>query len=175
MPASDSMDPLEVIITRRSIRKYTEKPVPKPMLHDLIEAAVSAPSAGNEQPWQFIILTKRDILDQIPQFHPHASFVKQAQQAILVCGDLSRETFKGYWMIDCSAATQNLLLAAHAKGLGGCWIGIYPRQERIDRLTELLRLPDHIIPFALVALGFPAEQKEREDRYDDARVHIDTW
>jgi nitroreductase len=78
-------------------------------------------------------------------------------------------------MIDCSAATQNLLLAAHAKGLGACWIGIYPREERIDRLTELLHLPDHIIPFSLVALGFPAEQKEREERYDDSRVHVDTW
>ena len=169
------MDSLEAIFTRRSIRKYTTELIPTSIIHDLIEAAVSAPSAGNEQPWQFILLTKRDILDEIPRFHPHASFVKQAQQAILVCGDLSRETFEGYWMIDCSAATQNLLLAAHAKGLGACWVGIYPRQERIKKLKELLRVPDHIIPFALVALGFPAEEKQREDRYDEERVHVDTW
>jgi len=169
------MDSLEAIFTRRSIRKYTTELIPTSIIHDLIEAAVSAPSAGNEQPWQFILLTKRDILDEIPRFHPHASFVKQAQQAILVCGDLSRETFEGYWMIDCSAATQNLLLAAHAKGLGACWVGIYPRQERIKKLKELLRVPDHIIPFALVALGFPAEEKQREDRYDEERVHLDTW
>ena len=78
-------------------------------------------------------------------------------------------------MIDCSAATQNLLLAAHAKGLGACWVGIYPRQERIKKLKELLQVPDHIIPFALVSLGFPAEEKQREERYDEERVHVDTW
>ena len=166
---------MEAIFTRRSIRKYTEEPIPASIIHELIEAAVSAPSAGNEQPWQFILLTKRDILHEIPRFHPHASFVKDAQQAILICGDLSRETFEGYWMIDCSAATQNLLLAAHAKGLGACWVGIYPRQERIKKLKELLRVPDHIIPFSLVALGFPAEEKQREERYDEERVHVDTW
>ena len=166
---------MQAIFTRRSIRKYTEEPIPASIIHELIEAAVSAPSAGNEQPWQFILLTKRDILLEIPRFHPHASFVKIAQQAILICGDLSRETFEGYWMIDCSAATQNLLLAAHAKGLGACWVGIYPRQERIKKLKELLRVPDHIIPFSLVALGFPAEEKQREERYDEDRVHVDTW
>jgi nitroreductase len=166
---------MEAIFTRRSIRKYTAEPIPASIIHDLIEAAVSAPSAGNEEPWQFILLTKRDILNEIPLFHPHASFVKDAQQAILVCGDLSREIFEGYWMIDCSAATQNLLLAAHAKGLGACWVGIYPRQERIKKLKELLQVPDHIIPFALVSLGFPAEEKQREDRYDEERVHVDTW
>jgi len=166
---------MEAIFTRRSIRKYTAEPIPASIIHDLIEAAVSAPSAGNEQPWQFILLTKRDILNEIPLFHPHASFVKDVQQAILVCGDLSREIFEGYWMIDCSAATQNLLLAAHAKGLGACWVGIYPRQERIKKLKELLQVPDHIIPFAFVALGFPAEEKQREERYDEERVHVDTW
>ena len=101
--------------------------------------------------------------------------LKEAEKAILVCGDLSLETFKGYWMLDCSAATQNILLAAHAKGISSCWLGIYPREGRVTKMRELLGMPNHVIPFSLVSLGYPAEQKGKEARYDQSRIHHNKW
>jgi nitroreductase len=98
-----------------------------------------------------------------------------AEKAILVCGDLNLEKFKGYWMIDCAAATENLLLAAHSLGLGACWLGIYPREGRVTGMRKLLHLPTHIIPFALVSLGYPAEEKPQEDRYNESRIHHNKW
>jgi nitroreductase len=169
------MDGMDTILSRRSIRKYTNKKVENEDYIKLIKAAVSAPSSGNQQPWQFIIIQKRDILEKVMEFHPHARMLRDAQGAILICGDLSKEKHKGYWVLDCSAATQNLLLAAHAIGLGACWLGIYPREERISGMTKLASIPGHIVPFALVSLGYPNEEKEASDRFDESMVHYDIW
>ena len=106
------MDAMEAIFTRRSVRKYSKKKISDKIIFKLLNAGVSAPSAGNEQPWQFVIIYKRDILDKIMEFHPYSNMLEEAQLAILVCGDLELETHKGYWMIDCSAATQNILIAS---------------------------------------------------------------
>ncbi len=170
-----TMDAMEAILTRRSIRKYTDKPLDDHIIQTLLEAGFSAPSAGNQQPWHFVILGDRTLFETILTFHPHAHMLKEAQKAILVCGDLSFEKFKGYWMLDCSAATQNILLAAHANDVSSCWLGIYPREDRITKMRELLGMPNHIIPFSLISLGYPAEQKEKEDRYDQSRIHHNKW
>ena len=169
------MDAIEAILTRRSIRKYTKKPIPYKHLQDLLKAAVSAPSADNQQPWHFIIIDDREILNEIPEFHPNAEMLKEADKAILVCADTHLEKHKGYFPLDCSAATENILLAAHALGLGACWLGIYPREERIIGMKKLLHIPDHVVPFSLISLGYPAENKPREDRYDSSRVHHNKW
>jgi nitroreductase len=169
------MDGLETIFTRRSIRKYTDQKIDDDVFVDLIKAAVSAPSAGNQQPWQFIILTDQKKLEKVLEFHPHAKMLLDAQGAILICGDLSKEKYKGYWVLDCAAATQNILLAAHATGIGACWLGIYPRDERVAGMKSLVSVPDHILPFALVSLGFPDEQKGPSDRYDESLVHYNMW
>ena len=169
------MEALEAILSRRSVRKYTARRVPEPALKRLLQAAMNAPSAGNEQPWQFVIVTDRNILDEIPKFHPHSAMLKEASVAVLVCGDLQLETHKGYWVQDCSAATENLLLAAHAMGLGAVWLGIYPREERVAGLRKLLGIPDGIVPFSLVPVGYPAEQKTLADRYNAERVHKNAW
>jgi nitroreductase len=169
------MDGFETIITRRSIRKYKKQPIPNETLQKLFEAACQAPSAGNQQPWQFILLDDRKILNVIHTFHPSAKILKEADKAILVCGDLDLEKFKGYWMIDCAAATQNILLAAHSLGLGGCWLGLYPREGRMAGMKKLLHLPAHIVPFALVALGYAAEIKPKENRCNPARIHQNKW
>lgn len=169
------MDAITVICSRRSIRLYSGKAVAPPLLEELLRAAMSAPSAGNERPWHFIVLTERAILDEIPRFHPYAGMLKHASVAVLVCGDVSLEKHKGYWVLDCAAATENLLLAAHAKGLGAVWCGVYPTEDRVDNLRKLLNLPDHIVPFSLVPVGFPEEFKQAEDRYDGARVHHNRW
>ncbi len=169
------MEALEAILTRRSVRKYTNKTVSEEVVKEILEAAMNAPSAGNEQPWQFIVITDRQILNEIPRIHPYAQMASQAQLAILVCGDLNLETHNGYWSQDCSAATENLLIAAHAKGLGAVWTGVYPREERVDAFRKLLNLPNHVVPFALIPIGYPAEKVIIENRYKPSRIHKNKW
>ena len=169
------MNGYEMILTRRSIRKYKKKTIPDELLQKLLDAAFSAPSAGNQQPWHFVILDDRKILNIIHTFHPSAKMLTEADKAILICGDLHLEKFKGYWMIDCAAATENILLAAHSLGLGACWLGLFPREGRVAGMRKLLQLPSHIIPFAVVSLGYPAESKSKEDRYDTSRIHRNKW
>jgi nitroreductase len=169
------MDALEAINTRRSIRAYSARPVSLDRVRELVRAAMHAPSAGNEQPWHFIILTERAILDRIPDFHPHAGMVAEAPVAVLVCADPRQEKHPGMWVQDLAAATQNLLLAAHAMGLGAVWVGIHPREERIQALRELIPMPEAIVPFALVPLGYPTEQTESEDRFRPERIHTNIW
>jgi len=169
------MDAMTAIFSRRSIRVYSPKPVPRDMVTDVIRAAMYAPSAGNERPWHFIILTDRAILDEIPKFHPYSAMLKHASAAVLVCADLSLEKNKGYWVLDCAVATQNMLLAAHAKGLGAVWCGVYPTEDRVMNLKKLLSLPEQVVPFSLIPLGFPAETKQSTERYDPSRVHDNRW
>jgi nitroreductase len=165
------MDAMEAILTRRSIRKYTAEAVPDEWIKDLLQAAMSAPSAGNQQDWHFVVVRNRQMLDDMARVHSHAPLTG-APLAILVCGDLQRESHKGFWVQDCAAATQNLLLAAHAKGLGAVWCGCYPREERAAGLGKVLGLPEHVMPLALVVIGYPAEHKDRQDRYDPAKVTV---
>jgi len=169
------MDAMEAILTRRSIRRYTSDHVPEKLITEILEAAMSAPSAGNQQPWHFIVISDRKILDEIPKFHPHTQMLKEAQLAVLVCGEPGLEKHAGYWVQDCSAATQNLLLAVHAKGLGAVWTGIYPREDRVIAMRKLLGIPDQVIPLALVPVGFPAEEKPGAERYDGSRVRLNGW
>jgi nitroreductase len=169
------MDGLQMILSRRSIRQYAPEPVPDNLVDELLHAAMSAPSAGNQQPWHFVIIRERQTLDAIPLFHPHSEMVKSAGIAILVCGDMDLDKNRGYWVQDCSAATQNLLLAAHAQGLGAVWVGVYPREKRVAEFQKLLQIPQEVIPFALVPLGYPAETKPPSNRYDPSRVHLEHW
>ena len=169
------MDAIDCIFTRRSIRKFEKKPVPKELVTQILQAAMAAPSAGNQQPWQFVVIDDRALLDVIPSVHPYAAMTAESPVAILVCGDLSIESHKGYWVQDCSAAVQNLLLTAHALGLGAVWTGIYPRPARVEGIRKLIHLPDSIVPLALVPIGYPAEKKGRVDRFDPARVHRNIW
>jgi nitroreductase len=169
------VDTIEAILTRRSIRHYTRESVPDEVIAEILKAAMSAPSAGNQQPWQFVVIADRGLREEIPTFHPYAQMVREAPVAIVVCGDLRLESYKGYWVQDCSAATQNILLAAHAKGLGAVWVGIYPKEERVKRLQKLLELPTPVIPLALIPLGFPAERVPPANRFDPSRIHRNRW
>ncbi len=169
------MDAITAIRSRRSIRKYTAESVPDSAVQALLEAAMAAPSAGNQQPWQLLVIDEASVLDQIPSVHPHAEMVPQAELAILVCGDLSRERHKGFWVQDCAAATENLLLAATALGLGAVWLGVYPREDRVAGMRALLELPKHIVPLALVPIGLPGESKRPVNRFDPSRVHRNRW
>lgn len=169
------MEPLEAIKTRRSIRRYTPQLVPEGMIIEVLRAAMSAPSAGDERPWQFVVITDQAILIRISEIHPYAQMAREAPVAVLVCGDLRLEKHPGFWVQDCAAATENLLLAAHAMGLGAVWVGICPVEARIRAFRELLDIPPVVVPFALVPLGYPAERKEGVDRTDPARIHWNRW
>jgi nitroreductase len=166
---------MEAILTRRSIRSYTSDAVPDNVLKELLKAAMAAPSADNEQPWHFMIIKDRNTLNQIPTVHPYAKMIKKAPVAILVCGDLDLAVHGEMWVQDCSAATENILIAVESKGLGAVWLGVYPREERINGLRRLLQIPNRIIPFALIPIGYPAEQKPPSNRYREDRIHHDIW
>lgn len=172
---SPSMNTLEAIRTRRSVRSFTSKTVPKELIEELLHAGMSAPSAGNQQPWQFVVVDDRRILDAIMAVNPNAKMCKEAQAAVLVCGDTTKEKYPGFWVQDCSAAAQNILLAAHEKGLGAVWTGIYPIPERVSGFRALFKLPEHVIPLCLIPLGFPAKEAQPIDRYQKERVHQNGW
>jgi nitroreductase len=169
------MEAMEAILSRRSIRRYTAEPVPEEVIQELLAAAMSAPSAGNQQPWHFVIIDDRRILDEVPKYHPYSSMLKQAPLAIAVCGDLELEFMRGYWVQDCAAATENILIAAQAKGLGAVWLGVYPVEERVKATQKLLGLPEHVIPLCLIAIGYPAEKKPPANRYNASRIHRNRW
>ena len=169
------MDAMDAILSRRSIRRYTTQSVSDEVIKELLEAAMSAPSAGNEQPWHFSVINERQILNEIPEIHPHSGMLRDAPVAILVCGDETLQKYQGYWVQDCSAATENILIAAQAKGLGGVWLGVYPIADRVTGIRKLLGIPEHVIPFSLISIGYPAEQKPRSDRYDASRIHHNKW
>ena len=169
------METLEAITTRRSIRKYTDEKISEDVIKQVLNAAMCAPSAGNEQPWHFIVIDEREVLNKIPKIHPFAHMLKNAPAAILVCGDKSLEKYNGYWIQDCSAAAQNLLLAVHSLGLGAVWLGVYPVEDRIKNFQKLLNMPENVFPLALIALGHPAETKISESRFIQERVHKNCW
>jgi len=169
------METLKAISTRRSIRKFTSQQVDDDFIETILRAGMQAPSARNYQPWQFIVTTDRKILDKIPKVHPYAEMMYQATLAILVCGDLNLEKSVEYCAVNCSAATQNMLLAAHDCGLGAVWLGIYPREERIIGLKNLFNIPDDIIPISLIACGYADEELATEDRFKQNRIHKNKW
>lgn len=169
------LDAIDAILTRRSIRKYRIEPLPDLVIYELLRTAMAAPSAGNEQPWHFVVIKDRDLLDRITQIHPYSQMLREAPVAVLVCCDPGLEKHKGFWVQDCSAATENILIAARAKELGAVWLGVYPGDDRVKGLRRLLDIPEVIMPFALIALGYPAEEKHREDRYNVDRIHLDRW
>jgi len=166
---------VDTIRNRRSIRKYTPQPVPQELVTRLLEAAMSAPSAGNEQPWEFIVITDREVLQAITTVHPCSQMLKEAPLAVVVCGNLEREKYPGFWVEDCSAATENILLEAEDVGLGGVWLGVYPHDERVKGLAKLFGLPSSVVPLSIVALGYPAEKKPPAERFDPSRVHTNRW
>lgn len=166
---------MNAILERRSIRKYTGEKVSDALMEDLLRAAMAAPSGGNEQPWEFVVVRDQKLREKITRIHPYSQMLPGADAAILVCGDVSKEKFKGLWVQDCAAATENILITAQEKGLGAVWLGVYPEKDRMDGLKELLGLPDTVYPFSIVSVGYPAEHKEPADRFDKARIHHDKW
>ena len=177
--AQTTSDPImNNILTRTSIRAYTDQPVEDEKVEAMLRAAMAAPSAGNKQPWRFVVVKDKKTLTAISDNLHTMTMAKDAPLAIIVCGDMNA-TFPGegldYWVEDASAATENLLLAAHAQGLGAVWCGIYPMQERVAFLRELLSLPEHIVPLNVVPIGYPAENPTPKDKWTPDYIHYESW
>ena len=169
---------MDNILTRTSIRAYQDKPIEDEKIEQMLRAAMAAPSAGNKQPWRFIVIKDKTTLKAISDSFHTMSMAQNAPLAIVVCGDL-KATFPedglDYWVEDTSAATENLLLAAHSLGLGAVWCGIYPMQQRVAQLRKMLNIPKDIIPLNVVPIGYPAEQPAPKDKWNDSEIHYETW
>ena len=166
---------MDTIYRRRSIRKYTGEPVSDEVLMAVVKAGMNAPSAGNQQPWHFVIIDQRPLLEKITDIHPYAQMLHEAPAAILVCGDLNLEKHVGYWVQDCSAAVENMLLEIVDLDLGGVWLGVHPREDRVSGLRKLLDIPEGIVPFALIALGHSNESKGLKDEFHKERIRRNHW
>jgi len=167
------MDAIQCIQTRRSIRKFQEKPVSDEMIKELLEAAMTAPSAFNEQPWHFVVVKNRDKLKAI--FEAGSKPAASAAAGILVCGEPGISKSQGTWPLDCSAATQNILLAANALGLGSVWTVAYPEEGRMAKYRTILSIPESIMPFAFVCLGWPEKTGWKENRFKPERIKQEVW
>jgi nitroreductase len=170
-------DPQQFILGRRSIRAYAPGAISDVQIQQLLEAAMAAPSARARDPWRFVVVRDSAVLTAIAAALPYGGMLAKAPLGIIVVGELeaAHDQLLSYLLQDCSAAIENLLLSAHALGLGACWLGVHPREDRIHKLREILGLPGSVIPIAGIAIGHPGEQKEPRTRFNPDYVHWDKW
>jgi nitroreductase len=168
---------LAYMFSRRSVRKYQNKEVLEDVVRDLLEAAMAAPSACCKDPWHFVAVKDRKTLSEIAQGLPYGKMLGSAGVGIIVCGSLkeAHDNQISYMLQDCSAAIQNILLAANTLGLGGCWLGVHPREDRMEHIRKVLKIPPDIIPLAALAIGWPDEKHEARTRYAEAKLHRNKW
>ena len=171
------MNAIEALMGRRSIRKYTEEKIPEEKITTLLKVAMNAPSGGNVQPWHFIVVNNHETLMKITEVHPYSKMLEQASHAIIVLGDATAHSkgIEEFWVQDCSAAIENILIAAHALGLGAVWLGGYPNMEIVNGLKDLFQVPDPFNSLGIISLGYPAETKPPRENYEKARVHLNKW
>lgn len=177
------MDLYEGLLTRRSVRKYQDKKIDKDTLTEIIKAAQYAPSAHNKQEWEFLVVDNKEILENLRSKQRWTSFAKDASHVVFVCGNkdeaFGRDKDDEHWSfvdIDCALATQNLLLAAHAKGVGACFCGCAPMEKVVEEISSWLGLPENIRPIAIVTMGYPAEESfQPKDRFKQEKIHWDKW
>ena len=174
------MNTLDAIFTRKSVRDFSDKRISDEDLRTILRAGMSGPSAVNTRPWHFVVVRDEEIINKMVQVNGRAAGpLWGADLGIMVCGDLDR-AFKpapGYWVVDSSIACQNMMLAARELGIGSVMLGTYPQEERVLGQAELFGVPDNIVPFAIIALGYPAEGEtfEERDLYEEEKVHYDKW
>lgn len=166
---------LKTIFSRKSVRSYTSQQVSGEMVTTLLKAAMAAPTAVNKQPWAFIVIDQRSILDSLAVMLPYAKMLKEASVAVVVCGDTDKallDTEQAYWVQDCSAATENLLLAAESMGLGAVWTGVFPREDRVLAVRNVLSLPENIVPLNVIPIGYPKNPNESpKDKFKMDNIH----
>jgi nitroreductase len=168
---------LDMIFKRRSVRQYQEKTIPDKIIEDILKAAMAAPSACAKDPWDFVVVKDWKMLEAIADGLPNGKMLGKANVGIVVCGDVDKahDNQLSYLLQDCTASIENLLIAANILGIGACWLGVHPREERCEHIRNLLGIPDNIIPVAVISLGYPAEEKEARTRYSGEAVHLEKW
>ncbi len=172
------MTALDAIATRTSVRAYTDQPVAPETVEQILRAGMAAPTAVNKQPWAFVVVDSKETLQQLSDSLPYAKMLKTAPLAIVVCGDMSKALEgegRDYWIQDASAATENILLAAHALGLGAVWTGGYPSMARVQSVRAVLELPSHIVPLCVIPMGYPAEAPTPKDKWKPENVRVNNW
>lgn len=171
-------DIIETIYSRTSIRKYLDKTISDDKIEILLRAAMSAPSAVNKQPWHFVVVKDKKLLNELAQGLPFAEMAANAPLAIIACGNLNKalkEEEQDFWIQDVSAASENILLAAHALKLGAVWTGVYPIMDRVEYIQGILNLPSNIIPLNLIPIGYPAETHPRKLKWNKNNYNTDKW
>ena len=164
---------IETIMTRTSIRSYTDRVVSDDTVEMLLRAGMAAPTAVNAQPWHFVVVNERTKLDELAGTNRYGDMLRQAPLAIVVCGNMEKAMQgpgQAFWIQDCSAATENILLAAHALGLGAVWTGCYPIEERVAAVSEVLGLPETIVPLCVIVMGYPNENPQPKDKWKPENV-----
>ena len=170
---SDAQVAIHNIMTRTSIRQYTDEPVSKENIETMLRAGMAAPTAVNRQPWHFVVVTNRDKLNALATANRGTSMAAKAPLAIVVCGDMEKampRTGQGFWVQDCSAATENILLAANALGLGAVWTGLFPNEERAKAVRDVVKAPENIVPLCTIVIGHPAEHPQPKDKWKPENV-----
>lgn len=165
---------MDILFDRKSCRSYKSDEIPQEDLNYILHAGMSSPSAYNTRHWSFIIVKNKETHKKIMQIHQASKMLENAPVAVIVCADLEKQ-YKGYWQQDCAASTENMLLAATAKGYGSVWCGIFPVEERVKSFTELFKLPENIVPFSLVVIGKAAEEKPAKERWDSSKIKYEIW
>ncbi len=168
---------LDNILARTSIRSYQDRPVEQDKIENLLRAGMAAPSAVDKRPWHFIVVTDRQVLNGLAEANPNAGMAARAPLAIVVCGDKTRALTRvpDYWVQDVAAATENILLAAQGMGLGAVWTGTYPTTERVEKVTAVLNLPEHIVPFCTIVIGYPERYQAPKDKWDEGNISYNTY
>lgn len=170
---------MQNILQRKSVRSYTDQAVRRESLDTLVRAAMAAPTGKDMRPWKFVIIDDKETMQSLAEYLPRAKMLAEAQAAVVVCGDLTIKDNEGkssrLWEMDCSAATENLLLQAEAMGLGAVWTAVYPYEDRTTPVANLLNLPDSIKPFSLVPIGYPKGDPKPKDKYTQDNVHYNVW
>lgn len=169
---------IEVILNRKSVRKYTESSIEKDKIELILRAGMAAPSACNVQPWDFVVVDDEKVLKELGENNPYAKMLLNCKLAIVVCGNLEK-TMEGegqqFWIQDCSAATQNILLAAESLGIGAVWTAVYPSEDRMKSVSQILSLPNNIIPLNVIPMGYPSENQNPKDKYIENNIHLNRW
>lgn len=169
---------IENIMTRTSVRAYTDRAVAPETVETLLKAAMAAPTGGNAQPWEFIVVNDSTRLAALSEALDGNGCVKSCKVAVVLCGNMEKKLggeWGGFWSEDVSAATENLLLAAHALGLGALWNGVYPIESQVEKVSGFFGLPENIVPLSLVTIGYPAENPDPKDKWDPEKVHFNNW
>jgi len=166
---------LNTIFTRRSIRSYTGEAIDEETIKLLLKAGMYAPSAGNSQPWNFIVVHSKETMNKVMEIHPYSKMLKDADVLIVVCASQNGKMQKMFFPQDLGACIENILLAANSLGIGSVWLGVYPDDDRVCKLAQIFNTPNGIIPFGLISLGYPAEEKPDPDRFDESRIHKEKW